>query len=64
MYSHHDRPSVGGWIAILTLTLFAGSFLAGFMYHAGSLEGFLISYAIAFAGSFAAWRVATTLWAP
>ena len=37
----------GAWLAVAYITLFLGSILAGWVYHAGRPEGIILGYAIA-----------------
>ena len=44
----HPRGwTTGAWLAVAYITLFLGSVLAGWVYHAGRAEGIVLGYAIA-----------------
>lgn len=47
MYWHPRDWSIGAWLAVAYITLFLGSVLAGYVYHAGQPEGIALGYAIA-----------------
>lgn len=47
MYWHPRDWTIGAWLAVAYITLFLGSVLAGWVYHAGRPEGIVLGYVIA-----------------
>ena len=48
MYWHPRDWTIGAWLAIAYITLFLGSVVAGFVYHAGHPDGIILGYLLAF----------------